>query len=43
MEYLFLNFFKIIDYMFNYGNNILTLFDALPKFLFTMSETKSDY
>ena len=27
----------------NYGDNILRLFDTLPNFLFTTSETKHDY
>ena len=27
----------------NHGHNILRLFDVLPNFLFTTSETKCDY
>ena len=29
--------------IYNHGHNILTLFDTLPNFLFTTSETKRDY
>ena len=28
---------------YNYGHNILRLFDTLPNFLFAASETKRDY
>ena len=30
-------------YIYNHGQNILRLFNTLPNFLFTTSETKRDY
>ena len=30
-------------YLYNLGHNILRLFNILPNFLFTTSETKRDY
>ena len=34
---------KSVKNTYNHGHNILKLFDTLPNFLFTTSETKRDY
>ena len=35
--------FSSHNILYNHGHNILRLFDTLPNFLFTTSETKRDY
>ena len=40
-SYIVLMFIPETDY--NYGHNIMMIFDVLSNFLFTTSETKADY